>query len=644
MKNLMLRVSRTFSEELYAPEYAQNHLAVELSHPDGFTNAQELSIRVYSDEYRFLGCDARELPRKNLRKVRFDICSDEVWGVGLYRIYVYRNGRPMGWALLELYAGYERWDKAEVEDFQTRPEERYFAEKFCFLPLFDRLIQEGNESNFIRQFIELFHALDSRQLPVPHLLVTGDQAHACAIRLLAFHFCEKRASSCYRFSLRELLNGSLKWPQLQQKISQKKVVVMEVPYLTYSDQDTLLVDLLGQWLEQNASSGPRFIFYGLLGATCQLRTYSEEMERLFTEQNTIYTPDRPADTDPDEENPSDLLALPFDEEDILLKTDNLATEGIEAFKLGNSDDLPAKDTAAKEPDAEQALQEMVGLTRLKEDLEEARLLARFTKKRQELGLDTSPENRHHMLFLGNPGTGKTTVAKLIGQMYHQMGLLSVGHTVETCRTNLVGEFIGETEKKTREAIQEARGGVLFIDEAYTLVTTREETKDFGKEVIHALLPVLSEPNPDLIVILAGYEEKMQLLMRTNPGLQDRFPLQFHFDDYTADELREMAHRYLEKRSFQLTPAADEALYRLIVGATDHHDAHFGNGRWVHNLIEQGLIKSMARRIMSLPTLPDDTLLFRTIEVEDVQAASRRFCGNRMLKLEPQPTRRIGFRA
>lgn len=95
MKNLMLRVSRTFSEELYAPEYAQNHLAVELSHPDGFTNAQELSIRVYSDEYRFLGCDARELPRKNLRKVRFDICSDEVWGVGLYRIYVYRNGRPM---------------------------------------------------------------------------------------------------------------------------------------------------------------------------------------------------------------------------------------------------------------------------------------------------------------------------------------------------------------------------------------------------------------------------------------------------------------------------------------------------------------------------------------------------------------------
>lgn len=644
MKNLMLRVSRTFSEELYAPEYAQNHLAVELSHPDGFTDTRELSIRVYSDEYRFLGCDARELPRKNLRKVRFDICSDEVWGVGLYRIYVYRNGRPMGWALVELYAGYERWDKTEVEDFQRRPEEKYFAETFCFLPLFDRLLRKGSDGNYIRQFIELFHALDSRQLPVPHLLVTGDQARTCAIRLLAFHFCEKKASLCYHFSLRELLNGSLKWPQLQQEISQKKVVVVEVPYLTYSDQNTLMVDLLGQWLEQNASSGPRFIFYGLLAATCQLRTYSEVMERLFTEQNTIYTPDRPADADPDEESPADLLALPFDEEDMLLGTDNLSTEETDTLKLDDSDNQPTQASTEEVLDAEQALQEMVGLTRLKEDLEEARLLARFTKKRQELGLDTSHENRHHMLFLGNPGTGKTTVAKLIGQMYHRMGLLSVGHTVETCRTNLVGEFIGETEKKTREAIQEARGGVLFIDEAYTLVTTREETRDFGKEVIHALLPVLSEPNPDLIVILAGYEDKMQLLMRTNPGLQDRFPLQFHFDDYTADELREMAHRYLEKQNFQLTPAADEALYRLIVEATNHRDEHFGNGRWVHNLIEQGLLKSMARRIMSLPSLPDDALLFRTIEVEDVQAASRHLFGNRVLKLEPQPTRRIGFRA
>lgn len=119
----MLRATRTFIEDLCAPEYAHNHLAVEISHPDGFTDAQELSIRVYSCEYRLLGCDTRSLKGKKSRKVRFDILSEEEWEAGLYRIYVYRNGRPVGWTLLELYSGYECWDKTEVEDFQTRPEE-----------------------------------------------------------------------------------------------------------------------------------------------------------------------------------------------------------------------------------------------------------------------------------------------------------------------------------------------------------------------------------------------------------------------------------------------------------------------------------------------------------------------------------------
>ena len=162
----MLRATRTFIEDLCAPEYAHNHLAVEISHPDGFTDAQELSIRVYSSEYRLLGCDTRSLKGKKSRKVRFDILSEEEWKTGLYRIYVYRNGRPMGWTLLELYSGYECWDKTEVEDFQTRPEEKYFAETFCFLPLFSWMHQEQCDSNLIRQFLETLYALDSHQLAV----------------------------------------------------------------------------------------------------------------------------------------------------------------------------------------------------------------------------------------------------------------------------------------------------------------------------------------------------------------------------------------------------------------------------------------------------------------------------------------------
>lgn len=408
----------------------------------------------------------------------------------------------------------------------------------------------------------------------------------------------------------------------------RKVVLVEVPYKEYTRQESNLLDLLGNLMEQKVSSGPIFIFYGTMDSTYQLRRCSTTMSRIFTEENTIYTPDKTETDDPDENFPVDDLPLPFDEGQPLPHTEE-------------DSPLPEDNTPS---DAEQALQEMVGLTRLKEDLQEARMMAAFMKRRMELGLDTELDNRHHMLFLGNPGTGKTTVAKLIGQLYHQMGLLSSGHTIETCRTKLVGEYIGETEKHIRQAIEEARGGVLFIDEAYTLITTKQETKDFGKEVIHALLTVLSESNPDMIIILAGYEDKMQQMLRTNPGLQERFPLQFYFDDYNANELMEMAHRLLQKRNFQLTPEADKELYALITEATAQRDKYFGNGRWLHNLIEQGIIKSMAQRIMSQPSIPDNTFLFRSITQEDVVKAGNRLRGKQVVKLEPQPIRRIGFRA
>ena len=578
MKNVMLRATRTFIEDLCAPEYAHNHLAVEISHPDGFTDAQELSIRVYSSEYRLLGCDTRSLKGKRPRKVRFDILSEEEWETGLYRIYVYRNGRPVGWTLLELYSGYECWDKTEVEDFQTRPEEKYFAETFCFLPLFSWMHQEQCDSNIIRQFLETLYALDSHQLAVPHLLVSGNQARKYAARLLALHFCEKQTALCSHFSLQELLEGSLQWKVLQEKMDTRKVVLVEVPYKEYTRQESNLLDLLGNLMEQKTSSGPIFIFYGTMDSTYQLRRYSTAMSRIFTEENTIYTPDKMETDEPDEAFPVDDLPLPFDEEQPLLHTE-------EDSPLPE-DNMPS--------DAEQALQEMVGLTRLKEDLQEARMMAAFMKRRMELGLDTELDNRHHMLFLGNPGTGKT--------------------------------------------------GVLFIDEAYTLITTKQETKDFGKEVIHALLTVLSEPNPDMIIILAGYEDKMQQMLRTNPGLQERFPLQFYFDDYNADELMEMAHRLLQKRNFQLTSEADKELYTLIVEATAQRDEYFGNGRWLHNLIEQGIIKCMAQRIMSQLSIPDNTFLFRTITQEDVVKAGNRLRSKQIVKLEPQPIRRIGFRA
>ena len=149
-----------------------------------------------------------------------------------------------------------------------------------------------------------------------------------------------------------------------------------------------------------------------------------------------------------------------------------------------------------------------------------------------------------------------------------------------------------TEKKTLDAIEEAREGVLFIDEAYTLISHESDTKDFGKKVLNALLTVLSEPEPDMIIILAGYEDKMAAMMKTNPGLKDRFPLTFHFDDYSAGELMEMACRTLEAGNYRLTDEAHRCLASLIEKAAAQRDEYFGNGRWVHNLINQGIIKSI----------------------------------------------------
>ena len=298
-----------------------------------------------------------------------------------------------------------------------------------------------------------------------------------------------------------------------------------------------------------------------------------------------------------------------------------------------------EEAEANEKTALQRLDDLTGLAGVKHAVHEARLMALFTQRRKELGLDVSGENRNHILFFGNPGTGKTTVARLIGEIYHEIGLLSRGHTVETERAKLVGEYIGQTEQRTNAAIEAARGGVLFIDEAYTLVH-KDDSRDFGKEAINALLTVLAEPNPDMIVILAGYENKMQDLFQFNPGLKDRFPLQFRFEDYTADELLEMAHRLLTERNFELTEAAAYRLETLVQEAVAHKDEHFGNGRWIHNLVEHGILKRMARRVMSQPFCDGDAGLFCRIEEADILGVEQDFL-QRVLPKANVP-RRIGF--
>jgi stage V sporulation protein K len=276
-------------------------------------------------------------------------------------------------------------------------------------------------------------------------------------------------------------------------------------------------------------------------------------------------------------------------------------------------------------DAEQQLQAMIGLERVKREVNDVRNMALFNMRRATLQLGDATDNRHHMLFLGNPGTGKTTVAKLIGRMYHSMGILSGGHTHEVNRSTLIGEYIGQTEQRAKDAIEKARGGVLFIDEAYALFDdSRTQTNDFGKQVLNALLPVLAEPNPDMIVIMAGYEDKIDYMLQSNQGLRERFPVSIHFDDYSAAELWEIAHYICTRHSFRLTPEADERLRRCIEDVTRVRTRSFSNARWVSNLMFQGVIKQMAARVNATTSATDLRHLYTTIEECDVAAAEREF--------------------
>jgi stage V sporulation protein K len=221
-----------------------------------------------------------------------------------------------------------------------------------------------------------------------------------------------------------------------------------------------------------------------------------------------------------------------------------------------------------------------------------------------------------------------------------MGWLSKGHTVEMNRSKLVGEYIGHTEAKTTQAIEDARGGVLFIDEAYALVQPVGANNDFGREVLNALMTVLSEPNPDMIIILAGYEDRMEQMLESNAGLRDRFPLTLHFDDFTADELLQMAENLAHGQGFVFAPEAKERLQGMIERAVRARDPHFGNGRWLHNLMEHGILKAMAERVMNTPASTDERLLLTRIEEADVLSADELWLSQRTTL---RPARcRVGF--
>ena len=290
-------------------------------------------------------------------------------------------------------------------------------------------------------------------------------------------------------------------------------------------------------------------------------------------------------------------------------------------QLGTPAPAPATAGKAAEPDLPPPrpieelyaeLDALVGLVPVKAEIKMVADLVAVQKLREERGLPVVETGRH-LVFTGNPGTGKTTVARLVAQIYRTLGVVSRGHLVETDRAGMVAGFVGQTAMKVDEVVQSALGGILLVDEAYSLA--RGDDRDFGQEAIDALVKRMEDHRKDLVVIVAGYPAEMDLFIESNPGLRSRFPKSIHFPDYTSDELVAIFTSMCAAHHYVADDAALDAV-RTRIDAIERGKG-FGNGRLVRNLFEATL-GAQASRVVKLQDITDEQL--STITAEDVLAA------------------------
>ena len=281
----------------------------------------------------------------------------------------------------------------------------------------------------------------------------------------------------------------------------------------------------------------------------------------------------------------------------------------------------AEDAAEKESeppeqieDLKKELDELIGLEGIKREVNNLINMVTVHNLRKQNGLKTVDMSLH-MVFSGNPGTGKTMIARLMARIYKSLGVLSKGHLIEVDRSGLVAGYIGQTATKTAEVIEKAKGGVLFIDEAYTLSSGKADN-DFGQEAIDTLLKAMEDNREDLIVIVAGYDGLMDEFIHSNPGLESRFNRYLHFDDYSIDEMMAILDLQLKKGQYTLTEGARASIREYLVDANTGSIA-FGNARGVRNIFER-LLVAQANRLSTAADLTREALM--SIVEEDVTAA------------------------
>jgi len=289
--------------------------------------------------------------------------------------------------------------------------------------------------------------------------------------------------------------------------------------------------------------------------------------------------------------------------------------------LNNDDDDEVKDDSVNKslvPNQENRsldelmneLNGLIGLESIKKDVSQLVNFIKVQQLRQEKGMKSVQVSRH-LVFSGNPGTGKTTLARLLSQIYKSLNVVSKGIFVETDRSGLVAGYMGQTAIKVKSVVKEALGGVLFIDEAYSLAGDND---DYGSESIDTLIKLMEDNRDDLIVVVAGYTNKMESFLSSNPGLKSRFNKFFYFEDYPPAQLTEIFELFCKNSGFKLSPEARDKVLRIFNDFYEDRDETFGNARLARNIFESA-VNNQANRIISIPVITDEVLI--QIEAVDI---------------------------
>ena len=266
------------------------------------------------------------------------------------------------------------------------------------------------------------------------------------------------------------------------------------------------------------------------------------------------------------------------------------------------------------------LNDMTGLKGVKETLNATFNKMKLSRMRECMGLAPLMQGSHHMVFTGNPGTGKTTVARMMGRIMKALGVLTKGDVVVAERKSIIGQYIGDTEENMKALLQRAKGNVLFIDEAYTLCTDSTDKKDYGQRAIECLLTVMAQKNADMVIIMAGYENEMERMMSLNEGLRGRFSHWIRFEDYNTNELHDIGVNLLQSMQMTMTDDADSMFRQCIAQTVNEKDSHFSNARWVEQFVQTGIMPMMADRIISCCHHDINAQTLQTVTQADIERA------------------------